>query len=124
MKECSLQDFRKEDKLELLVRILSNDEMLVYMHEKIFGKKDPKTDNHLFSYKAVGSNVKDSQENRNESTNLDLKLGEEFRNIDKAKAIYKGTEPRRKGMSLTARRDHSTLPHINNSKINSSKLEF
>ena len=42
IKECSLEEFRKEDKLELLVRILSNDEMLVHMHEKIFGKKETK----------------------------------------------------------------------------------
>ena len=39
IRECSLEEFRKEDKLELLIRILSNDEILVYLHEKIFGRK-------------------------------------------------------------------------------------
>lgn len=39
VKDCSLDDFRKEDKLELLIKVLSNDEILVYLYEKIFGKK-------------------------------------------------------------------------------------
>lgn len=32
VKECSLEEFRKEDKLELLIKILSNDELIVHLH--------------------------------------------------------------------------------------------
>lgn len=39
-KWCTLEDFRKEDKLELLIKVLSNDDILVHLHEKIFGEKD------------------------------------------------------------------------------------
>lgn len=33
---CSLEEFRQEDKLELLVKVLSHDEVLQYLYEKIF----------------------------------------------------------------------------------------
>ena len=39
VKECSLEDFRKEDKLELLIKILSDDHALTYLHQAIFGEK-------------------------------------------------------------------------------------
>ena len=40
IKECSLDDFRKEDKLELLIKILSDDNAVIYLYQTIFGKKD------------------------------------------------------------------------------------
>jgi hypothetical protein len=33
---CTLEEFRQEDKLELLVKVLSHDEVLQYLYEKIF----------------------------------------------------------------------------------------
>jgi hypothetical protein len=38
-KECSFEDFKQEDKLELLVKVLSNDEILHHLYQKIFHKQ-------------------------------------------------------------------------------------
>ena len=36
--ECTLEDFKQEDKLELLVKVLSNEEVLEHLYSKIFAK--------------------------------------------------------------------------------------
>ena len=36
--ECTYEDFKQEDKLELLVKVLSNEEILEYLYQKIFNK--------------------------------------------------------------------------------------
>jgi hypothetical protein len=36
--ECTLEDFKQEDKLELLVKVLSNEEVLEHLYGKIFAK--------------------------------------------------------------------------------------
>jgi hypothetical protein len=38
-KECSFEDFKQEDKLELLVKVLSNEEVLLHLYQKIFHKQ-------------------------------------------------------------------------------------
>lgn len=35
---CSLEDFRKEDKILLLIKVLSNDDILICLYNKIFPK--------------------------------------------------------------------------------------
>lgn len=47
MDYCTLQDFKKEDKLLLLIKVLSNNEILTYLHERLFKKAD-KDKNHEF----------------------------------------------------------------------------
>jgi hypothetical protein len=37
---CSFEDFKQEDKLELLIKVLSNEEILQHLFNKIF-KKEP-----------------------------------------------------------------------------------
>lgn len=34
--DCSFEDFKQEDKLELLVKVLSNEEILQHLYQKIF----------------------------------------------------------------------------------------
>lgn len=36
--ECTFEDFKQEDKLELLVKVLSNEEVLTHLYQKIFSK--------------------------------------------------------------------------------------
>ena len=36
IRSCTFEDFCKEDKISLLVKIISNDEVLSYLYEKIF----------------------------------------------------------------------------------------
>lgn len=38
-KECTFEDFKQEDKLELLVKVLSNEEVLQHLYQKIFRKQ-------------------------------------------------------------------------------------
>ena len=39
IKDCKLSDFKKEDKIQLLINILSNDKILTALHGIIFGEK-------------------------------------------------------------------------------------
>lgn len=36
--ECTFEEWKKEDKIELLIKVLSNDELLVYLYERLFRK--------------------------------------------------------------------------------------
>lgn len=38
MDYCTLEDFKKEDKLLLMIKILSNNEIISYLHQRIFHK--------------------------------------------------------------------------------------
>lgn len=40
MRYCTYEDFAKEDKINLLLIIVSNEEILKYVYEKIFGTKE------------------------------------------------------------------------------------
>lgn len=37
--DCTFDDFKQEDKLELLVKVLSNEEVLQHLYHKIFSPK-------------------------------------------------------------------------------------
>ncbi len=37
--QCTFDEFKKEDKIQLLVKIISNDDILGYLYERIFKKK-------------------------------------------------------------------------------------
>lgn len=39
IKECSFEDFKREDKVSLLIKILSNDNLLLILHTSLFGKQ-------------------------------------------------------------------------------------
>jgi hypothetical protein len=36
---CTFEDWKKEDKIELLIKIISNDDILAYLYERVFKKK-------------------------------------------------------------------------------------
>ena len=42
VRKCTFEDFTKEDKLTLLIKIVSNQEILAYLYEKIFKEKSSK----------------------------------------------------------------------------------
>ena len=44
---CTFEEFSKEDKLLLMIKILSNNEILSYLYDKIFYKRN--LSNHLVS---------------------------------------------------------------------------
>ena len=54
---CSLEDFKKEDKLSLMIKILSNDEVLAYLHQRLFRKSQA-----YFSQGAVDELKQDSRD--------------------------------------------------------------
>lgn len=41
LSQCSFEDFRKEDKIKLLIWVLSNDQVIAGLHSVIFGAGSP-----------------------------------------------------------------------------------